>query len=113
MPYKRKRTTRRRHLQKKRRLTRRRARGRTYNVRYGGLLGIEKKYYDLDGTQAIVTNTQCIVPNTGTTCINSPAQGDGASDRDGNRIIVKSFSMRIAIKEGSATANTVLPVFRV
>ena len=80
MPFKRKRTSSRRRVRlKKRRVTRRRARGRTYNMRYGGLLGIEKKYYDLDGTQAIAVSTQCIVPNTGTTCINSPAQGDGAS----------------------------------
>lgn len=64
------------------------------NMRTGGFLGKELKFYDtsLVGS-ALVTNNDaasCEFDPATVLCLSAPAQGDGESDRDGNRFIVKS-----------------------
>jgi len=61
------------------------------NVRTGGLLGIEKKFLDngISNFAIPAAMTGAEVPNTAATgCFSAPAQGDGASNRDGNRIVI-------------------------
>jgi len=67
------------------------------NVRTGGFVGMEKKFYDtsLSGT-ALVSPTdsagaECD-PAT-VLCLNAPAQGDGESNRDGRQIVMKSIGV--------------------
>lgn len=88
---------------KKRKVTRRKSRGSLYNVRYGGLLGLEKKYIDYtqaDGkiawelTATGINPRPCKALNVAAACLNSVGQGDGASDRDGNKITCKSLHIK-------------------
>lgn len=66
------------------------------NQRTGGLLGIEKKFLDTGKTQtALTAPTDCsggeYPPSTGCTgCVSAPAQGDGPTNREGNKIVVVS-----------------------
>lgn len=73
------------------------ARKRRYasNVRTGGFLGIETKFYDTARVgAALITNTNAAGgehdPAT-VNCISAPAQGDTEQNRDGNRIMIKSY----------------------
>lgn len=117
MGYKRKRTsTRRMRPRKTRRFQaqkRRKGRSTLYNQRYGGVLGIETKWYDMSGSDALIGSTaaSCAFPQTGTTCLNSISQGDGGSQRDGNKCFIKSISWRIRIKDAT-TSLTSDPIFR-
>lgn len=74
-----------------------RIRARTYqalNQRTGGLLGIEKKFLDIPfGATALIAPTNSAggeIPPAGvvTGCYSAPAQGDGPTNRDGNKIVV-------------------------
>lgn len=73
-----------------------RVRARTYqalNQRTGGLLGIEKKFIDCAVSQAFSAPTGAtggeFPPGTGITgCYSAPAQGDGPTNRDGNKVVI-------------------------
>lgn len=63
------------------------------NARTGGLLGIEKKFVDCAVGAVITAPTAAtggeFPPGSGITgCYTAPAQGDGPSNRDGNKIVV-------------------------
>lgn len=66
---------------------------------YNGTLGVEKKFLDCAANNlALVSSagqsTQELNPTTGcTNCLSAPAQGDGASNRDGAKIIGKSLQI--------------------
>lgn len=62
-----------------------------------GLLGVERKFYD---TQLVATNLVAPTDATGgefdpsaTSMISTPAQGDGAQNRDGKRIVIESVQI--------------------
>lgn len=84
---------------------RRRGRNRValLNQRTGGLLGIELKYLDTTKTATALTAPTDASggeypPTSGCTgCLTAPAQGDTASSRDGNKIVVKSCLLQGAI----------------
>lgn len=74
-----------------------RVRARTYmalNQRTGGLLGIEKKFLDIARTSATIAAPTdatggAIAPSSIVTgCYSAPAQGDGPTNRDGNKIVI-------------------------
>jgi len=66
------------------------------NARTGGLLGIETKFLDIPmTTRSFVTSVDAtggeLQPSSVVTgCLSAPAQGDGAQNRDGKKIIIKS-----------------------
>lgn len=77
-----------------------RARGRSVglkNIRTGGLLGVETKFLDAPKTlTSLVAPTDAagaeLSPSSVVTgCLSAPAQGDGPTNRDGNRIAMKSI----------------------
>lgn len=64
------------------------------NLRTGGFLGIETKFYD---TSVYATSVSIATDASGgeadpttVNCISAPAQGDTEQNRDGNRIMIKS-----------------------
>lgn len=70
---------------------------RVLNMAKAGLLGMELKYYDTS-----VTNGDILSPNDCSSgefdplagCISAPAQGDGATNRDGKKIIIRSVQIK-------------------
>lgn len=84
------------------------------NMRSGGLLGIETKYLDCSATNtAFATPTNCsggeFYPTSGcTNCLSAPAVGDGASNRDGKKIVIKSCFIQGVIDIDPQTAQTSL-----
>lgn len=73
------------------------------NARVSGYTGIELKFYDqyVDGTNFDSTaGTPWIVSPQGTStlCLNTVAQGDGESNRDGRQIKMKSLDFRCLIR---------------
>jgi len=81
------------------------------NVRTGGLLNVEKKFYDTGiAFTNLVANTDCtgaeFDPGTVNT-VSAPAQGDGASNRDGKKIVCKSLELNGTVTFGSQTNQTV------
>lgn len=67
------------------------------NLRTGGLLGIEKKFLDCSFAQTLVSPADStggeVPPASGATgCYTAPAQGDNATARDGNRIMVTEIN---------------------
>lgn len=69
----------------------------TLNDRTAGFIGIEKKFFDqYKAPTAIVASTagaeQDIAANA--SCINAIAQGDGESNRDGRKCIIKSIQIK-------------------
>lgn len=88
-----------------------RARLRRRNLRTAGFLGIEKKFYDTYLTnQAIVatTNGAEVDPAADLSCLNAIAQGDGESNRDGRRCILKSVYVK-GVLEASGVADAADP----
>lgn len=70
---------------------------RSRNYRTGGFLGIEYKFLDcaFNGGGTIAASTDAtggeLQPDSGcTNCISCPAQGDGESNRDGRKYVIKS-----------------------
>lgn len=69
---------------------------RSRNLRTGGYLGIERKFLDTYASNLTVNApTDCssgeMQPEGGCTgCLSAPAQGDGESNRDGRKILIKS-----------------------
>ncbi len=67
------------------------------NVRTGGFTGIEKKYLDSFVSAGGVVGSAGGAeqdPAANASCLNAIAQGDGASDRDGRRVVLKSVVIR-------------------
>uniref|UniRef100_UPI0040489AF4 capsid/nuclear shuttle family protein n=1 Tax=Aliarcobacter sp. TaxID=2321116 RepID=UPI0040489AF4 len=85
------------------------------NMRTGGLLGIETKFLDTSyDPAALAAGTDCSAgehpPNQGCVgCLTAPAQGDSSSERDGNKIVVKSIllqgTINIAAQAAQSTAD--------
>lgn len=92
-----------------------RVRSRTYmalNQRTGGLLGIEKKFLDctIGGiaiTSPAAANGGAIAPSAGCTgCYSAPAQGDGPTNRDGNKIVACELNVIGTVVVPSQTNQT-------
>lgn len=66
------------------------------NTRTAGFLGIEKKFYDKTYSGAIVATVASAEadPAANASCLNAIAQGDGESNRDGRRCVLKSVQIR-------------------
>lgn len=66
------------------------------NARTAGFMGIEKKFYDKTYGAAIVATTAGAEadPAANASCLNAVAQGDGESNRDGRKIVLKSIQLR-------------------
>lgn len=91
------------------------------NLRSGGLLGVELKFLDAPRTSLALTaptdaaggeiNPSSIV----TGCLSAPAQGDGPTNRDGHKIVVKSIlvqgSFSNAIQQDQADADVMPTLF--
>jgi len=82
---------------------------RSMNARTGGLLGMELKFLDeaLDATAIVAPATAAgaeLDPTAG--CIGCPAQGDGASNRDGRAYVVKSIDIRGVVLRAVQTNQT-------
>lgn len=91
---------------------------RRVNARSGGLLGMELKFLDESGTK----NIPCPAGgdyagaelDPAANCIGCPAQGDGASNRDGRSYVVKSIDIQGSITipvVANATAGQLIPDF--
>ncbi len=76
--------------------------GRGYlNMRTAGLLGVELKFYDTFLANAVLLE---VTDSTGgehnpsaTIALNTVTQGDGASSRDGRKIVMKNISLQVVI----------------
>lgn len=70
------------------------------NMRTGGLLGIERKFFNAAiPATGLVSPADCsggeIQPDTGCTgCLSAPAQGDGPENRDGKQIALLSINFQ-------------------
>lgn len=77
------------------------------NVRTAGYLGIELKFLDTGASSvALGAPTDAsggeIQPEFGcTSCLSAPAQGDGESNRDGRKIVIKSMLVNGAVLSGT------------
>lgn len=80
------------------------------NLRIGGFLGIEIKFYD-----KFLTNTALIAPTdaaggeldpSATTSLNTVVQGNGEQQRDGRNIIMKSIQLRGTIRVAQQANQT-------
>lgn len=79
---------------------------RSRNVRTGGFVGMERKFYDTARAAVALTAPADasggeVDPGT-VNCISAPAQGDGESNRDGRKIHIKSVHIK-----GNVFVNTV------
>jgi len=78
--------------------TKRRALAQIANMRTAGFLGIETKFYDTyRAPVAVVSPTDCSggeYDPSATSMISTPAQGDGETNRDGKRIVIKSVQIK-------------------
>lgn len=74
------------------------------NSRTGGFLGIETKFFDSGLAATAIGNTVASAERDPATdnCLNAVVQGDGPSNRDGNRYIIK----RVTVK-GQVTCATI------
>lgn len=66
------------------------------NIRTGGFLGLENKFYDtsIAYTSFSAAETwQLFNPGT-VNCISAPAQGDGESNRDGRKFVITSMHIK-------------------
>lgn len=91
------------------------------NARTGGLLGIETKFLDIPiaavALSAGANAESGEIQPTGivTGCLSAPAQGDGATNRDGKKIIVQSTfiqgSINCSVQSLQATADSVPSVY--
>jgi len=81
------------------------------NVRTGGFLGIEKKFFDTFKTTTVIANpANCtggeLDPATDN-CLNGVVQGDGESNRDGKNYIIKSLHFNGRVVTNSQNNKTV------
>lgn len=83
------------------------------NQRTGGLLGLEVKYLDTYAANTALTAPAnaaggSIEPSGGCTgCLSAPAQGDGPSNREGNKIVVKSIFVECNVSYNTQASRTV------
>lgn len=81
------------------------------NPRSGGFLGVEKKYYDT--TQSISLTAPADATggevNPASGALSVPAQGDGATNRDGKQIIAKYLAIKGVINAPNMINQTALP----
>lgn len=87
------------------------------NARTGGFLGIETKFFDTFLASTAVTAAGDYPSSTlenpsATIVLNSVAQGDGESDRDGRKITLRNLQVKgaIGLRPGSRTATAGAPV---
>lgn len=85
-------------------------RGRNY--RTGGFLGVEKKFYDTSLTQATlaVTATAAEHNPSATVSLNTVAQGDGESNRDGRQLSMDTITLKGAIEIPTGVDKTTVPL---
>lgn len=82
------------------------------NIRSGGLLGIETKFLDIALVNRILqTPTDAsggeLQPTAGCTgCLTAPEQGDGPTQRDGKKIIIKSVLLQGTINVAAQSAQS-------
>lgn len=82
------------------------------NRQTGGLLGIEKKFFDVTSSTAAIGAptgaTSGVIPATGgcTGCMTAPAQGDSSSNRDGNKIVICEINCLYAITVAAQADQT-------
>lgn len=90
------------------------------NLRSGGFVGIEKKFYDTFlAATAIASSTDCsggeYDPAT-VQCLNGPQQGSGESQRDGKQIHVSNVSVKgivtVAV-QANVTSTDVAPTIMI
>lgn len=71
------------------------------NSRTAGFLGIEKKFYDTGLSASALTAAAdfagCERDPSSTSMISTPAQGDGPSNREGKRILMRSVQVKGAV----------------
>lgn len=70
---------------------------RTANMRTAGFLGIETKFHDCYKAPAAVVATTASAeqdPAANASCLNAIAQGDGESNRDGRKCLLKSLQIK-------------------
>jgi len=82
-------------------------RRRMLNQRTGGLLGVEVKFYDTYKAETLVPSTTTWAsaefnPAAAVSSLNAIAQGDGPTNRDGNKIVVKSLFLQGLIRRAAA-----------
>lgn len=68
------------------------------NMRTGGLLGLEKKYFDQSDTATVPTGVSGMTAHDiseqlASKCLNAPATGDGAQNREGRKIYCINFQV--------------------
>lgn len=85
-------------------------RRRAMNVRTGGLLGIEKKFYDTFKAATAFASTSdwtgCeFDPAATISCLNAVTQGDGPTQRDGSSITMKSIFIQGACVRAAQEAS--------
>ncbi len=80
------------------------------NPRTGGFSGIELKFLDCAWNQVTINGTSTswggneMQPSTGCTgCVSCPAQGDGESERDGRRFVIKSVYVTGCVDNSAAS----------
>lgn len=78
-------------------MVRSRGRLRRRNLRTGGFLGIERKFYDTEVSNTTVAaggpaGAELDPPTVN--CLSAPAQGDGESQRDGRKIVIKGVFLK-------------------
>lgn len=89
------------------------------NTRTAGFLGLEKKFFDTAlAATGIGSSATCAsgevdpsLPAVAGTMISTPAQGDGPSDRDGKRIVIKSVQVkgRISLPKAEGAVDILPP----
>lgn len=83
---------------------------RRQNLRTGGFTGIEKKFYDVALVQTALTSptdaTGGEVNPSGSVGLNTVAQGDGESNRDGRKMFMQSIHLNGVIEQPAQTNQT-------
>jgi len=81
---------------------------RAMNARTGGLLGMELKFLDESQNVSLTAPTDASGGEVDPTanCIGCPAQGDGASNRDGRAYVVKSILVQGVLNVPAQTDQT-------
>lgn len=72
-------------------------RRRLLNQRTAGLLGVEVKYFDTTYTNAMSQTLAGAEAETATYGLFCPQQGDSATTRDGNKVMIKKIMLRGAV----------------
>lgn len=92
------------------------ARNRRLNIRSGGFMGMELKFFDSNGSHSFTSPTDAtggMMDPATANCLNAIAIGSGPSDRDGRQVVIKSIHIKGTIRwpstSGAQTATA--PVF--